>query len=906
MFIKKSISLIGFIWMLYVCANPAHAQSVSNEGSDFFAVFPTHVPSSNSGNVRLAAYSIFITSKEASSGVVTVGGFSQRFDVLANAVTEIQIDRNAAYIEEFESQTVLANRAIRVLVDPGKPKVVVYGHIFAGARSAASLILPVEAMGQQYFSMNYDNTFNRDNGSNFIAVIATEANTTVLFRKNGSVINSVVLRNVGDVYQYLTQDDPTGTEIIADPVTSACKRFAVFSGSTNSLIGTPNCAGNSSDPLYQQNYPVESWGLTYGFIPFSSQSATGTQTRTIGSIYRVLAKDDGTVVRVNGATVATLNSGEFYPRTYQAVPSNVPSIISSSKPVAVAQYAVSQACAGGLGVSDPDMVILNPIEYNIKKITVYSSSKEDIDEQYLNILIKTVAAPTFRINGSAPSDPFTRIPSAPEYSYIKLNLNGFGTGDFTLSADDGFNAIAYGFGDHESYGYSAGTNLAANQTLYAVRKDTREELLNACTKEDFDFKLMLPALASKLTWSFDPSEEDLVQDLPFATPVERNGKTFYEYFYPRTRVFDVAGVRTIKVIAKYFSSNVCYQDEQEVEFIFDVYDPPSASFSFSGSCASDTVVFTDTSIPVTPAKPVLGWAWDFGDGTGSTLQYPRHKFATSGDFNVRLIVDNGTGCLSDPVEQTVTIRPLPLADFLLTEVSCTSNSIVLSDASLASAGSISNWFWTFGDGTTSSEQNPEHTFPKVGTYLVKLQVENSFGCKSNVFSRNVDVFAPTLEAGPDRTIIRGGQTTLAIQADGNKLKYKWSPSTGLDRDDVKSPIASPIEETLYTVTISSDEGCVLTDSLRVNIVEDITIPNTFTPNGDGVNDVWIIKYLESFPSATINIFTRYGVPVFTSRGYFTPWDGSWQGQILHPGTYYYVISTPSRAKPYSGYVTIIR
>ena len=83
-----------------------------------------------------------------------------------------------------------------------------------------------------------------------------------------------------------------------------------------------------------------------------------------------------------------------------------------------------------------------------------------------------------------------------------------------------------------------------------MRKNTREELLNACTKEDFEFKLMLPALASKLTWSFDPSEEDLVQDLPVATPVERNGKTFYEYFYPRTRVFDVAGVRTIKSAAK--------------------------------------------------------------------------------------------------------------------------------------------------------------------------------------------------------------------------------------------------------------------------------------------------------------------------------------------------------------------
>lgn len=905
-FVRKRVFLISFFWMVCLCAKSVYSQSLSNEGTDFFAVFPTHVPSSNSNNVRLAAYSIFITSKAVSSGVVTVGSFSQRFNVLPNTVTEIKIDRNAAYINEFESGMVLPNRAIHVLVDPGKPKIVVYGHIFAGARSAASLILPVESMGQQYFSMNYDNTFNRDGGANFIAVIATEANTTVLFKKNGSVVNTILLKNAGDVYQYLTEDDPTGTEITADPVSSACKRFAVFSGSTNSLLGTSDCRGDSSDPLYQQNYPVESWGNTYGFIPFSSQSSAGTSTRFKGSIYRVLAKEDGTVITVNGTTVATLKAGEFYPRSYQAVPSTVPSIISSNKAIAVAQYALSQSCAGGLGVSDPDMVILNPIEYNIKKITIYSSDKEDIDEQYLNVLIKTTAATTFRINGLVPAVPFTPVPSAPEYSYIKLNLNPFGTGDFTLSADDGFNAIAYGFGDHESYGYSAGTSLAANQTLSAIRKDTREELFNACTKEDFEFKLILPAEASKLTWSFDPSEPVLIQNLPASSRIVRNGKTFYEYFYPRTRVFDVAGARTIKVIAKYFSSNVCYQDEQEIEFVFEVYDPPSANFSFTGNCASDTVLFTDSSSPVTLAKPISGWLWDFGDGTSSTLQYPKHKFSTSGDFNVSLVVNNGTGCLSDPRQKTVSIRPLPVADFILSDISCTSNTILFSDASLVSSGTISNWFWTFGDGTSSTEQNPRHTFPKVGDYTVELQVENSFGCTSNVFSRDVHVFAPILDAGPDKTIIRGGQTALTIRAEGNNLKYKWSPSTGLDHDDVKSPIASPDQETLYTVTITTDEGCILTDNLMVNIVDDITIPNAFTPNGDGVNDVWLIKYLDSFPSATVNIFTRYGVPVFSSRGYFTPWDGSWQGETLHPGTYYYVITTPNKPKPYSGYVTIIR
>ncbi|MEJ6979020.1 PKD domain-containing protein [Pedobacter sp. P351] len=907
--ILKSFLLINFLGLLLLNSQSSSAQSISNEGTEFFAVFPTHVPSranGQNGQARLAAYSIFITSKQASSGVVTVGNFSQRFTILSNTVSEIVIDRSQAYIDESESNLVLANRAIHVLVDPGKPKVVVYGHIFAGARSAASLILPIEAMGQQYFSMNYDNTFNQDDGANFISVIATEPNTTVLLKRNGTVINTIQLKNVGDVYQYLSKDDPTGTEIVADPVTSACKRFAVFSGSTNSIIGALNCPGNSSDPLYQQNYPVESWGTTYGFVPFSSESASGEQTRTRGSIFRVLAKDDGTIVKVNGTTVATLNSGEFYPNSYQAVPSTTAGIISSNKPVAVAQYAISQACAGSDGVSDPDMVILNPIEYNIKQITVYSSDKENIDEQYLNILIKTSAASSFRINGSPSPDPFKRISSAPEYSYLQLNLNDFGTRDFTLSAQDGFNAIAYGFGDHESYGYSAGTSLASGQTLYAVRKDTREELLNACTKEDFDFKLVLPAQASKLTWSFDPSEPDLVDVNPVSTMVIRNNKTYYEYFYPRTRVFEIAGTRNIKVLAKYLSSNICYQEEQLIEFIFEVYDPPTASYTFSGTCALDSVLFTDTSNPYRPDKPVITWLWDFGDGTTSTLKNPKHKFLTSGDFTVKLAVDNGTGCFSDVSEQTLSIRPLPLASFILSEVSCTSNAIIFSDASTTSTGSISQWLWDFGDGTTSAEQHPNHTFPKTGSYMVKLQVVNSFGCKSNVFSQKVTVFAPILEAGPDKTILRGGQTTLSIMADGNNLKYKWSPSAGLDRDDVKNPVASPDTETLYTVTITSEEGCVLTDNLRVKIVDEVTIPNTFTPNGDGVNDFWVIKYLESFPSATINIFTRYGVPVFTSRGYFEPWDGSWQGDILSSGTYYYVITTPNKPKPYSGFVTILR
>lgn len=113
------------------------AQGTSNEGTEFWAVFPSHVAANLKGVRPLANYSIFITGKQASSGIVTVGTFQKRFDLLqANTVIEIQVPRNDAYINDLESNKVLSNRAIKVQVDPGKPKVVVYGHIFAGARSA--------------------------------------------------------------------------------------------------------------------------------------------------------------------------------------------------------------------------------------------------------------------------------------------------------------------------------------------------------------------------------------------------------------------------------------------------------------------------------------------------------------------------------------------------------------------------------------------------------------------------------------------------------------------------------------------------------------------------------------------------------------------------------------------------
>jgi gliding motility-associated-like protein len=86
----------------------------------------------------------------------------------------------------------------------------------------------------------------------------------------------------------------------------------------------------------------------------------------------------------------------------------------------------------------------------------------------------------------------------------------------------------------------------------------------------------------------------------------------------------------------------------------------------------------------------------------------------------------------------------------------------------------------------------------------------------------------------------------------------------------------------------------------------IVVPNTFTPNGDGINDTWNISFLNTYANCTVDIFTRWGQKVYTSIGYGTPWDGTYKATALPMGTYYYIINLKNGTAPLSGFVAIIR
>jgi gliding motility-associated-like protein len=121
-----------------------------------------------------------------------------------------------------------------------------------------------------------------------------------------------------------------------------------------------------------------------------------------------------------------------------------------------------------------------------------------------------------------------------------------------------------------------------------------------------------------------------------------------------------------------------------------------------------------------------------------------------------------------------------------------------------------------------------------------------------------------------------------------------------------NPTAQPTEDTYYTLTVTNSNGCQASDKVFIKVLQRPEISNTFTPNGDGVNDTWNIKYLDSYSSSTIKIFNRYGKEVFKADKYTEPWDGKLNGIELPEGTYYYIITANNGTLKYTGSVLLLR
>lgn len=810
----KNIYLFLVILLLAGFSQVASAQNISNEGSDFWIPFPTHDPSAGD----LANMNIFVTCKTTSEVTVSCGTYTETKPIPANAIVTFSVPRAVSYISNTEGNVTLTNRGIHAVVTTGKPSVALYAHIYAGARSAASLILPKEALGQKYYSMNYTQD-NVSNARNFLVLVAAEDNTNLIIHINATTTKLVNLPKAGDVYEYYpsTNIDLTGVFVEVDPANSLCKRFAAFSGSTSLVIG---CTG-SRDPLFQQLYTVSSWGKNYGIVPFINRKY----------ILRILAQEDNTKVNVNGATI-TLNRGAFYETSQLTTAGKV----TADKLISVAQYSLTQGCSsisGGNVIGDPDMVLLNPTEFNIKNITVFSSSNKAIINKYVNVFMKTAKTSTFKLNGALPSNgSWQTVPSDPSYSYIQIEVF---VESLTLTATDGFNAIAYGFGIAESYAYSAGTNLASSQFLTLLNKTTNTENASACLGEASDFKLTLPYQLTKIIWKYTDGTPDFKDNAPNPTVTVVNGETLYTYTAPVNKIFTTPGPTQISAIATLVASaGSCSTSDVELIFNFSVDPLPDALFTLAlTGCADSEISFTDASKSNVDGKSINNWMWDFGDGSPiNSEQNPKHIYTTNGNYTVKLTVFAENGCASNVTTHDIFINPKAAASFESVKNTCIANENSFIDRSKVIGGSIIKWTWNFGDNSgISNEQNPKHTYATSGDFVVSLTIESDKGCISLPFNYTISVAKLPIVAFavPDacatETIASFINSSTDFDNSTNGLNYIWDygdPSSGV------ANTSSSVNGT-HTYALPGDYVVTLTVTNANNCIVKISQPYKINP-----------------------------------------------------------------------------
>lgn len=342
------------------------------------------------------------------------------------------------------------------------------------------------------------------------------------------------------------------------------------------------------------------------------------------------------------------------------------------------------------------------------------------------------------------------------------------------------------------------------------------------------------------------------------------------------------GVYTVKV------TNTTLNCETETSgTTVTVLQPPVAGYTADASgCTNEEHLFTNQSQVDSRATVVNNW--NFGDGFNATAESPTHLYTTAQTFNASLTVSyqGVTGCSDNEIKSIAIVSGIQPAITGSATSSCPDEEVTLSIA-----GTFASVTWS-----NSATGNSIPVLP--GTYTVNTLDAN--GCAGEDEITITAKQAPELLATAEPETIAAG-ATAQLNATGG-VTYAWSPVETLNDPAIANPVASPVETTTYTVIGTSTDGCEASVQVMVNVAGVATFPVAFSPNGDGQNDFWNVR-AENNPDCTLSIFDGRGRRIFENRG--ENWDGTYQGNAVPDGTYYFVYGCPDQ-KPLTGSVLVFK
>ncbi|MEJ0054346.1 MAG: PKD domain-containing protein [Bacteroidota bacterium] len=255
-------------------------------------------------------------------------------------------------------------------------------------------------------------------------------------------------------------------------------------------------------------------------------------------------------------------------------------------------------------------------------------------------------------------------------------------------------------------------------------------------------------------------------------------------------------------------------------FLGNVSVAQNADFSADviSGCFPLTVNFTDLST----GSGLNSWAWSFGNGNTSGLQNPGTVYANPGVYTVRLTVSNASQSDTETKASYIVVYGNPTVDFIYDKSSgCKPLTVRFTDQTSTASGAISSWFWVFGDGGSSTDQNPTHTFTAAGSKTVILKVQNEHGCEfTKIINSPIEVFGPVTDFSASNTTVCTVPSPINftnLTTGDAPLSYQWNygdgaTSTGTNGSHIYTSTGA------FTVSLTSRDvrGCEDSHSMVIN------------------------------------------------------------------------------------------
>jgi gliding motility-associated-like protein len=355
-----------------------------------------------------------------------------------------------------------------------------------------------------------------------------------------------------------------------------------------------------------------------------------------------------------------------------------------------------------------------------------------------------------------------------------------------------------------------------------------------------------------------------------------------------TAIFDQSGTFDVTLIAT--APGGC-ADTSTIVSLIEVLSGVVADFTVDQHCVGVPTLFTDVS--VSSSGNVNSWSWAFGNGLSGNSSSAQIIYNAPGTYDVTLSVVTDQGC-SDTVVKPVIMDAKPIVLFTVPDQQgCIPFEVPFSNMTAAAPGSTYNW--QFSNGQTSTDVSPLVVFDSLGNYTVELTVTTPNGCADSLiltdYIQLVNAPVASFDLLEDTLFIpeaiSGVNNTSQLAS-----SYTWDFGDGYT-SGLQNPTHIYADTGSYQICLTalnqygcSDTAC---DTIIVLETSFLAIPTAFTPNGDGANDLFLVRG-GPFQAFQFEVFNEWGNRLFSSTDQSIGWDGTYSGQPQPSGTYEYIVT----------------